>query len=227
MSGTDYDPFADASIGGGVATKDAFTASTDVDDPFAVHSELGGGDFTPAAPLESLRGRLVVMIPRSLNPDAPNPLKPGETREVYTVDLTVLTGGELRYYYKVKADPERGRLEETTEQMVIKDVSPENPFTILSYWVPQGGIVGKLKKAHANGQPYLGVPAMVPTKADRDKGVTTAQVVARVDAWIARGRVDARPQYSWALQDPTPEQRAIAVAWWKANRQNIAAIIAA
>ncbi len=221
------DPFAAAQVAGtaqaSTATADPFTATGDMDDPFATSSDYRGGDFTPSVPLENLQGRLVVMIPRKLDPNAADPNNPGKTREQYTVDLTVLTGGRLAYWYKQKADAERGTPEEMKEY-VVDDVSAATPFSITGYWVPQGAIIGKLKQAHANGRPYLGVPAMIPVKADRDKGKTAAQVRAEVAAWIERGRQGARPRYTWVLDDPTPEQRAVAVQWWKTNRDQIPAI---
>lgn len=218
------DPFAAAQVGAtATAPADPFTAPVDMDDPFATSSDYRTGDFTPSAPLESLKGRLVVMVPRSLDPNAADPNNPGKTREQYTVDLYVLNGGRLSFWYKVKADAERGTPEEMKEY-VVDNVSPTEPFVVLNYWVPQGAIIGKLKKAHANGRPFLGTVAMIPVKADRDKGKTAAQVEAEVAAWIERNRVGARPRYTWVLNDPTPEERAAAIGWWGANRDNIPAI---
>jgi hypothetical protein len=215
------DPFAEAAV----ATADPYTATGDLDDPFATSSDYRGGDFTPAVPLENLQGRVVVMIPRSLDPNSKDPNDPTgqKTREQYTVDLHVLTGGRLSYYYTERANAEKGTPEQTKE-MVFEDVSPATPATWLNYWVPQQGLIGKLKKAHANGRPFLGMVAMVPTAADRKSGKTAAQVQAEVTAWVARARQGARPRYTWALEDPTPEQRAIAVQWWKDNRESIPAI---
>lgn len=221
------DPFAAAQVAP-ESRPDAFTGNVDTDDPFATSSDYRGGDFTPSAPLESLKGRTVVMIPRKLDPNAADPNNPGKTRELYTVDLTVLTGGRLAYFYKQKADPEANPpREEAMLEHVVEDVSPDNPFTIKGYWVPQGAVIGKLKKAHAEGRPFLGTVAMVPTKADKDRGVTAAQVQKSVEDWIGRGRVGARPRYTWVLEDPDPAGRAAAVAWWKANRESIPAITTA
>lgn len=207
---TTTDPFATAQVGG----------PSDMEDPFATSSDYVG-DFTPAVPLENLAGRVVVMIPRSLDPNAKDPNDPSgqKTREQYTVDLTVLTGGRLTYFYTQRADAEKGTPEETKE-MVIEDLPASWP----NYWVPQQALIGKLKKAHANGRPYLGVVAMIPVKADRERGKTAAQVRAEVAAWVARGRQGARPRYTWVLEDPTPEQRGIAVQWWTANKASIPAI---
>jgi hypothetical protein len=219
------DPFADAQVAPTTAA-DPFTSAHEMDDPFATSSDFKGGDFTPSPTLEGLKGRLIVMIPRSLDPNAKDPNDPSgqKTREVFTVDLTVLDGGELRYHYNSKGNPEatdpKDR-EDTVKEWVVDNIAPDSPFTVRRFWVPQAGVIGKLKQAHANGRPYLGVPAMVPVKADRDKGKTGEQVEREVEAWITRGRQGLRPRYSWTLADPSPEQRAAALAWWKREAANI------
>lgn len=223
------DPFASVQVpsaNGATATlprkdSDPFTSSHDMDDPFATSSDLrGGGDFVPSPGLEILDGRLLVMIPRTLQKDAKDPNDPTgqKTREVYTVDLTVLDGGHLSYPYKVKGDPEKGTQDEW------KQWEADCPFTVKGYWVPQGALIGKLKSAHADGRPYLGVLSMGPTKNQRDRGVTAAQVQADYQGWIQRGKVGNRPMYSWRLTDPSAEQRAAALQWWKANKDQIAPI---
>lgn len=225
---TSADPFAAVQVPAAAAAasaapaRDAFTPATDSADPFAVSSDFRG-DFTPSPGIESLAGRLVVMIPRKLDPEAADPNNPGKTREVYTVDLTVLDGGRLEYIYKEKGDPEKGTLD-TLKTWTVEDVSADQPFTIQGYWVPQGGLIGRLKASHKAAAPFLGVPTMVPTKAQRDKGVTRAQVLAEYAQWVQMGRQTARPKYTWAMDDPTPAQRAAAVAWWSRVRSTIPAI---
>lgn len=223
MTNPNSDPFAAAAVAG-TQTVDPYTPASDVDDPFAVNSDYRG-DFTPAVPLDNLQGRLVVMIPRSFDPNAKDPFDPTgvKTREQYTVDLYVLTGGRLSYYYTQRADAEKGTPEETKE-MVIENVSPTEPAAWPNYWVPQGGIIGKLKKAHEEGRPFLGVVAMVATSADRKRGVTNEVTRRVVKEWIERGRQGARPRYTWALDDPTPDLKAVAIEWWKRERANIAAV---
>lgn len=229
---TSADPFAAVQVPAAAAAasaapaRDAFTPATDSADPFAVSSDFRG-DFIPSPGIESLAGRLVVMIPRKLDPNAPDPNNPGQTREVYTVDLTVLDGGKLEYIYKEKADPESADPARRMDQLktwTVEEVSPASPFQIPGYWVPQGGLIGRLKKAHASAAPFLGVPAMVPTKAQRDKGVTAAQVRQEYAQWVQMGRQTARPKYTWAMDDPTSAQRAVAVAWWSTARATIPAI---
>jgi hypothetical protein len=222
------DPFAAAQVSPATPA-DPFTSAHDMDDPFATSSDFKGGPYTPSPTLEVLKGRVVVMIPRSLDKNAKDPNDPSgqKTREVYTVDLVVLDGGPLAFTYKRKGNPEatdpKDR-EDSYPEFAVEDITPDTPFSVTGFWVPQAGVIGKLKQSHANGRPYLGVPAIAPVKADRDKGVTAEQVQRQVDAWIARGRQDARPRYSWTLADPTPAQRAAALSWWKREAANIAPI---
>lgn len=223
------DPFAAAQVSPAAPASDPFTGAHDMDDPFATSSDFRGGDFTPSPTLEVLKGRVVVMIPRSFNPSAKDPNDPTgqKTRELYTVDLAVLDGGKLAYTYKRKGNPEATdpKDREDTYPEFSVDVTPDSPFVVKGFWVPQGGVIGKLKQAHANGRPYLGVPAIVPVKADRDKGKTAADVQRDLDNWVARGRTGPRPLFSWVLADPTEAQRQIARDWWKREAANIAPIV--
>jgi hypothetical protein len=234
------DPFAEANLNGAAsngtstatqerpANGDPFVDPADLDDPFATRSDLRT-DFTPSPSLEALQGRLVVMIPRSLDPNAKDPNDPSgeKTREVYTVDLTVLTGGELKFFYNQKGNPEAqdpADRQDKLVEFVVPDVSVENPFSVEGFWVPQGGVIGALKKVHKAGRPYLGVPTMVPVKADREKGITAAMVQANFAQWEAAGRKTNRPKYTWTLADPSPAERPLAIKWWAANRGSIKAI---
>lgn len=227
------DPFVEASVANGPAVStedaspsasspDAFSAAADMDDPFATKDDYRG-DFKPSPNMEALEGRLAVMIPRAYDPAAKDPNNPGETRELYTVDLTVLNGGELKFYYNEKGDPEKG----TQDKLVEYDagtITPDSPVTWPGYWVPQKTLLGKLKKSHRDGRPYLGVVTMIPVKADRDKGVTNAQVREAFAQWEKTGRRSSRPRYTWSMETPDLVTRAHAVKWWAANRNSIAPI---
>jgi hypothetical protein len=224
------DPFAAQSVqtGPAVSTEatspapDAFSAAADMDDPFATKDDYRG-DFKPSPNMEALEGRLVVMIPRAYDPAAKDPNNPGDTRELYTVDLTVLTGGSLKFFYTEKGDPERGTQDKLTEYDA-GNITPDAPATWDGYWVPQKTLLGKLKASHRDGRPYLGVVTMIPVKADRDKGVTNAQVREAFAQWEATGRRSNRPRYTWSMEAPDAATRAHAVAWWKNNRDRIAPI---
>lgn len=230
------DPFAAAQVAGSAGTaekqsvidargagitqaqQDPFVSAHDLEDPFATSSDFTGGDFTPSPPIETLRGRLLVMIPRVFDPKQPDPFNDGEFRELYTVDLYVLDGGTLSFPFKRKGDPEKG----TADEYLTHEA--ELPFEVKRFWVPQGNLIGKLKKTHAKGAPLLGVLDLVPQKAGRDKGVTAAQIRAEYDAWVGRNRVGTGPRIAWALDDPSGERRKVAVDWWAANKTGIEAI---
>lgn len=227
------DPFAaaQAAESAGTAatavTEDPFSSAHDMEDPFATGSDFKGGPFTPSPQIETLRNRLIVMIPREFNPEAENPFweKEGDskTRELYTVDLYVLGGGPFVFSYKTKADPEKGIAAEYKDYDAGTP-SAETPFEVKRFWVPQGGLIGKLKQTHAKGAPLLGVPNFVPRKSGRDKGVTNAAIRAEYDAWVKRGKPGNGPSTAWGIDDPTPEQRKVAITWWAANKGDIEAI---
>lgn len=217
------------------AQADPFVSAHDTDDPFATSSDFRGGDYTPSPPIETLRGRLVAMFPREFKADAENPFwdgkdPEGRTRELYTVDLYVLDGGPLKFPYKRKGNPEAADPSAREDQYLEwdgGDPSPETPFAITRFWVPQGNLIGKLKQTHAKGAPLLGVIDLVPQKAGRDKGETAAKIRAEYDAWIGRNRVGTGPRIAWALDDPAPERRALAVKFWGLHKASIAPINAA
>ncbi len=225
------DPFAAQSVHSGPAVSteatsspapDAFSAAADQDDPFATKDDYRG-DFKPSPNMEALAGRLCVMIPRAYDPAAKDPNNPGDTRELYTVDLTVLTGGSLKFFYNEKGDPEKGTMDKLVE-FDAGTISPDAPAAWDGHWVPQKTLLGKLKASHSDGRPYLGVVTMIPVKADREKGVTNAQVTEAFRQWEATGRKSQRPRYTWSMETPDNATRAHAVNWWKANRTNIAPI---
>lgn len=228
------DPFAAASMTApapAVTTQaagpDAFSVAHDLADPFLTNDDVrGSGDYVPSPSLEALQGRLCVMIPRAFDPAAKDPNDPAgqKTRELYTVDLFVLSGGKLEYAYKEKANPEQGRLQDEWKTWTVEDVSGSSPFAVKGYWVPQGGLIGRLKKVHAAGAPFLGVPVMGPTAAQRKTGVTAAQVQTDYKRWVEMGKPGNRPNFSWALEAPSPELRQVALAWWAQAKDSIQTI---
>lgn len=227
------DPFAQQSVdpvqtapvvptASATAPADPYVPVSDMDDPFLTREDVKT-DFRPSPNMEALRGRLCVMIPRSLDPAAKDPNNPGETRELYTVDLAVLDGGPLKFFYKEKGDPERG----TQDQLVEYDagnIGPGNSQLWAGYWVPQRTLLGALKVSHRAGRPYLGIVTMIPVRADRDKGMTNAQVEAAFNAWEATGRRSNRPRYTWSMEMPDAAGRAAAVTWWRTVGAKLAPI---
>lgn len=199
---------------------DPFTATADMDDPFATSEDYRGGDFTPSPPIELLRGRLLAYFPRKFEAEANDPFNEGKKRELYTADIYVLDGGDLKFPYKVKGDPEKGT-EDEWKEWDGGTPSPAAPFVMKQSWVPQGNIIAKLKKAHADGVPMLGVLDFIPQKAARDKGVTAAQIRKEYDAWVKRGKTGGDVKIAWALDVPDPERRKLAVEFWAAHKAEI------
>lgn len=193
----------------------------DVDDPFATSSEIKtGGVWTPRVPFEDIEGRMVVMVPKSFDPEARDPHNEGETREEFKVDLIVLDGDPFTYEYT-----ERNQ-EDPTGPRIDKQMSVESfPFTALSQSIPQGGFISKLKPLFEDGRLYMGVMSYAPYRADEKKGATIDSTKAIVEAWISKGRKSAKPRYTWTLDDRkhvlTPERRALAVAWWNEYRKTL------
>lgn len=196
---------------------------SDVDDPFATSSEIQtGGVWTPRVPFEDIEGRMVVIVPKSFNPTAPDPFpgQEGKTRELFTVDLVVLDGKSFTYEYKERneADPTGPALE---KEMRVDEI----PFTALSQRIGQGGLVAKLKPIFEDGRLFMGVMSYAPYVADSKKGATIDSTRKIVEAWIAKGRKGTKPQYTWALDDRptvlTPERRALAGQWWNEYRKTL------
>jgi hypothetical protein len=200
---------------------------SDVDDPFATSSEVStGGAWTPRVPFEDIVGRMVVMVPKSFNPKAKNRFADeGETdpdklfREEFRVDLVVLDGGSFQYEYK-EADPA------DATKSVFKTMKVEElPFTALSQSIAQGSLIGKLKPIYEQGRLYMGVMSYLPYAKDAKKGATIDSITADVEQWIKRGRKDARPSFTWTLDDRatvlTAERRALAGAWWTEYRKSL------
>lgn len=196
-------------------------------DPFASPSDLGGGGaFTPTPGVENLVGRTVVYIPRTFDPAAPVPAAfgapAGATRKQWTADLYVLDGGELRFWYKQKGDPQATPpVPEATVEKVVEEVSPTNPYVCLNTWVAQAAFVGKLTAAAERGQILIGTPIRGAMKAQADKGATDASVQAEYQAWLDRGKQGNSPRFVWLLADVTPEGMKNVQTWWAANKDSI------
>jgi len=194
----------------------------DVDDPFATSSEIKtGGVWTPRVPFEDIEGRMVVLVPKSFDPEAKNPFPGGDpTREEFRVDLVILDGDPFTYEY-TEPDPKGAALPRIEKTMTVDSF----PFTAISQSVAQGGLVGKLKPLFEEGRFFLGVMSYAPYVADAKKGATIDSTRAIVQNWISKGRKGTKPQYTWALDDRptvlTPERRALAAAWWAEYRKTL------
>ncbi len=192
------------------------------DNPFGAPSEFKGGSFTPTPPMEALQGRSCIFVPRTFDPAAPDPFNPGNTRKQWTADLYVLDGGELRFWYKQKADPNANPPRPAADvEQVVPEVTPTNPYVSLGCWVSQAAIVPKLTGVSEKRQFLACTITRGAQKADRDKGVTDQAVRDAHAAWVSRGKSGPEPKSLWLAEDLTPEQMQRAVEWWNAAKDTI------
>ncbi len=188
--------------------------------PFGSSSEFGGGDFTPLPGMEYLYGRTLIYIPRK-QVQVDDIANKGEKKTIWSADLYVLDGGKLEFGYIVKANPERGQKEDEFKTWVHEDCTPENPFTVLNSYVFQTSFNWLLNKLATERRLALGTPKRVPTNAQRKAGLTTEQVEAQYQAWVARGRMKPDATFAWSFQDATPEGQALAGRWWELNKDKV------
>lgn len=198
---------------------DPFGSEPDASDPFATPEEVRGnsGPFIPTPKLEDIAGRLVAMIPRKFEDDAPIPedfrQKDGPTvRDRYTVDMFVLNGGELSYTYMGKVEGKENEREERTHTIPADEV----PAAFTNVWRVEASLIGQLRRIDGTQRPVLlGVVRRGPQAADRRKGVTFDDVEAAHEKWTKNPKGN-HPKFSWQVDtDITPEQRAAALSWWK------------
>lgn len=194
------DPFAGADI--------------DTDDPFATSADLKRG-FTPRPTLEDIEGRLVILVPRSVE-DVKVPERfakeANEMREQYTADLVVLSGGTLSFTYVDRSDKEEREV----------TVTQELPHLWTNVYVPQQSLIGQLKAAHKSPRPMiLGVLRRGPQAPDKRAGKTFEDIESAFEKWLKNPK-GAAPKFSWQI-DPdivTPEQKNIAMSWYRNAREN-------
>lgn len=194
-------------------------------DPFATADEAasGGGPFTPWPKIEDVRGRLIVLVPRTFAAEAKvseyaqRTYGMAPTQEQWKTDLAVLDGGRLEYTYRAKVDGVDGKadtFEETTH--VIE--ADELPALITGWRVTAGNVIGKLNKVAEGPRPFLlgRIQAGYSAKEMR-AGKTFAEFEAEQEAFYADPRKNKQPKAVWHLVvSDEPGDRATALTWWKA-----------
>lgn len=188
--------------------------------PFGKSSEFGGGDFTPLPPMEYLFKRTLIYIPRK-KIEVDDLANPGQKKMIWAADLYVLDGGELRFNYVVKANPERGQATDELKEWVHPNCTSETPFVVKNSYVFQNSFNWVLEKVAAERRLGLGTPTRVPTNNQRKAGLTTEAVEAQYQAWVARGRTKPDATFAWSFQDPTPAGETLAGVWWTLNKDKI------
>jgi hypothetical protein len=217
------DPWATA----GQASTAATEATKPIDpnaDPFASPDEVGGGDSGPRGPkYAEMVGRLIVLKPVELLKDQPVKNDDGgnqknqdgtdKVQDVYVCKLTVLGPDPIEVFSKAY-EKDGKSYPESSETFAT-------PFTWEKWYAYGAGVVYKLKGLEKLGKPMLlGTVQRCPTGPGYRNGETwetTAKRWANYRAGIAAGRDPAKPQFSWGIIDPTPEQRAVALAWYRAQ----------
>lgn len=212
-----------------VMPADPFATEANADDPFATAEDTkgGSGTFTPTPFFDSLAGRLIALIPRSFDAEAPKRADRVEaggatTEERYTVDMAVLDGGDLTYWYNKRVE---GSEERVATEMTIP--AADLPMLYTGVWRTEGNVIGRLKKIDGKTRPILlGVVRRVPRAKAKAKGVTIEAVETAYAAWEARDKKGPRPEFSWDVvpaASGSPEadaHRALAGAWYAQARAN-------
>jgi hypothetical protein len=198
-----------------------FGSPKDMANPFKKSSDFGGGDFTPLPSMEFLFARTLIYIPRQ-KVTVDDIKNPGEKKEIWCADLYVIDGGELKFPYEIKADPEKGRPQAEWKEWVHENCAPETPFFVPKAYVFQPSFNWMLNKlTDDGGRLALGSPKRVPTNVQKKQGLNTAQVEQQYQEWVKRGRVKPEATYAWSFADPTPEGEQAAAKWWELNKETL------
>lgn len=197
---------------------DPFGAVEVDEDPFATPEDVKTGkSFTPTPSLEQLERKLLILVPRKFEEDAPVPeafaKNPGEVRERYTVDMVVLGSGAFTFQYNAKIEGSDGR--------EPRDFTVDLPHLFTDVWRVEASIIGQLRKVDGTQRPMLlGVLRRGPQSKDRQAGKTFEDIEAAFEAWRKNPR-GATPRFSWQIDvDVTPEQKAAATAWYRSAVQD-------
>ena len=185
------------------------------------------GPFIPRPYLSDLVGRLVTMVPRVVEKvekrkDRQEAGK-DNTEERYTVDMAVLDGGDLTFFYASKVEGKEDEFEQKEHTVPAEEI----PFTWLGVYRTEGNVIGQLKKIDGTARPVLlGRVRRGPQAPERRKGVTADQVEkawADYEALLRAGRVNAvKPKFSWVVDVDvvTDADRLLARQWLTEAKAN-------
>jgi len=187
--------------------------------PFATPDSINSGGGVRGPQHMDLIGRLIVLEPIEKLMDQPKPNSTnGETQNFWSTNLTVLTGGPLTIVTPAK--PANGDQPALPEQSNTYEL----PYTFPRWYAFGASFTAKLDGLAAAGLPLLlGVVHRCPTGAGYRSGKTWQQATAEYDAWVERiktlgpDRAGTKPQFSWGVVDPTPEEQALALSWYQAQ----------
>ncbi|HTK63992.1 MAG TPA: hypothetical protein VL595_16510 [Pseudonocardia sp.] len=220
---------------------DPFASSTDamddLDDPFATADEAksGGGKFTPWPRIEALRDRLIVLVPREFDKEAPvseylqKEFNLGKTREEWKTDLVILaSGGDFSYEYRGKVkDEDKANPDGPDEyaEMTWTVTADQLPYLIPGWKASWGNIIGALNAITKAGKPMaFGRIRAGYAIATMRKGKTFEDFRAEEEAYYAALAANPRaklekPATRWHFEvSEDPKDKALGLAWWKAAR---------
>jgi hypothetical protein len=210
------------------ALADPFATSADMDedfDPFATTDDVkkSGGVFVPRPPIDALKDRLVVVVPRKFDAEAEvskylqEKYNIAPTREEWTLDLIVLDGGPMEYEYRRKVQGTDDEFESATANVT------EFPFEVPNFKATHANVIGFLNrladgpKPFASGRFRLGYAAAI----NRKKADPYAEFAAEYDAWeekvksVGIKKAGDEPKGRWHfVQDDSPEALTLARSWW-------------
>ena len=139
--------------------------------------------------MEDFDGRLLVIQPTKLERDLPNKLgKPGDTQDRITADVTA-----------------------------IDLDSPTKSATVADMYISQAGMVGQLKGLVQTRGMLLGVLRKHRAKNTPEGYNTPDEIDKMLADWVAGGARGSKPMFAWKLSDPTPEQHAKALEWYRSK----------
>lgn len=116
-------------------------------DPFAGSQDIGADPFDNPAPqaerprVRDIHGRLLLIMPLSIEKGVPNRLRPGTKQDRMTADLIVLDGGTLHY---------GGAPEKIPPVPHTKHVEIGDGFKIEGLFISQVGLLSQCRQALAN-----------------------------------------------------------------------------
>ena len=195
---TSPDPFAAQAAG------DPFAApGGPAGDPFSAPPK-GGGEAS--APTSALFGRLFAVKYLRTTQETSNFAKPGDPQvDVVHVNLAVLDGGPI-IVTKQDQNPETYAITQT--QVELGNV----PLVFPDYWFWNASLQSDVGRTGMT----LGRLVRSPNKAAKKQFPDRAALEAFHLANPAMIEDKRGPGWFWKLAEPTPADRAIAMAWWNA-----------
>lgn len=160
-----------------------------VEDPFGTKpSEIKTSEYPT---MDDLDKRVLVIQPTLAEKVAKPPQfggKPGEMQDRITADVTVI-------------DP----------------ASPKDSKTYADMYISQGALCGQLKGLVPTRGMLLGTLRRHRAKGTPDGANTPDEVDTMLTKWVSDGARGSKPQFAWKMSDPTSEQHAAALAWYRSK----------